>query len=98
MHDTLAYAIVGHLVGDYLLQNDWQASGKKRSSWICAIHCLIWTFWVVLFAGWYSWPVDTKTIIVPLVLFTTHFLQDRWGFIKWYMLKMGQEKFASPPR
>lgn len=25
-------ALVGHLVGDYLLQNDWQALNKKKSS------------------------------------------------------------------
>lgn len=24
--------LIGHLVGDYLLQNDWQAQGKKKSS------------------------------------------------------------------
>ncbi len=30
--------IYAHLIGDYLLQNDWMAKGKKQKSWICAIH------------------------------------------------------------
>ena len=31
-------AIIGNLVGDYLLQNDYLALGKKKSSAICAVH------------------------------------------------------------
>ena len=34
-------AIIGHLVGDYLLQNDWMALNKKASSLHCAVHCCI---------------------------------------------------------
>lgn len=45
----LSHAIVGHLVGDYLLQNDWQAQGKKQSSWICSVHCVLWSASVMLF-------------------------------------------------
>lgn len=29
---TLILAIIGHLIGDYLLQNDWMALNKKQSS------------------------------------------------------------------
>lgn len=45
-------ALVGHLVGDYLLQNDWMALNKKRQVWPCVVHCLIWTICVCLFSGW----------------------------------------------
>lgn len=90
---ALAFALVGHLVGDYLLQNDWQATGKKVSSAICGVHCLLWTASVLAFAGsaWWVWWV-------PLVLFVTHFAQDRGGFVLWYMNAVGQgERFAKPP-
>lgn len=30
-HDPLLLALIGHLVGDYILQNDWQALNKKNS-------------------------------------------------------------------
>lgn len=34
-------ALVGHLVGDYLLQNDYMALNKKKSSFHCMVHCSI---------------------------------------------------------
>ena len=39
-------ALVGHLIGDYLLQNDPMAAGKKQNPWICTVHCLVWTLCV----------------------------------------------------
>jgi hypothetical protein len=86
----LVFAIVGHMIGDYLLQNDWMAEGKKRSSLICAIHAAIWTACVCLVGGWFEpWAIG--------FLFITHFAQDRTNFIRWYMNAMGQRKFAAPP-
>ncbi len=43
-------ALVGHLVGDYLVQNDWMALNKKKSMLPCLVHCAIWATCVVLFA------------------------------------------------
>jgi hypothetical protein len=81
-------ALVGHLVGDYLLQNDWMSSNKKTSTFHCAVHCAIWTACVCLFAGWcHSWAIG--------VLFITHFAQDRTNIIRWWMGVIGQEKFAT---
>lgn len=88
MANQLAFAIVGHLLGDYLLQNDWMANGKKKSSLICSVHCLLWTAAVVVLAGWWSWW------IAP-VLFITHFAQDRTTFVRWWMGKVGQDGFAT---
>lgn len=81
--------LIGHLVGDYLLQNDWQALGKKKSSGICAVHCALYTLSIWLFAGW---PPLTLAVVFGL-----HFAQDRWGFVRWYMHVIGQDKFAGPP-
>ncbi len=78
-------AILGNLVGDYLLQNDWMALNKKRSSFHCAVHCLVWTVSVIVFA---QWPLWTS---VPL--FVTHFIQDRTNIISWYMDAVGQKAF-----
>jgi hypothetical protein len=86
----LVYAIVGHLVGDYLLQNDWMAQNKKKASFPCAVHCLLWTMAVTVLAGWWVWWV-------PPVLFVTHFIQDRTTVINWWMRFNRQSGFASPP-
>lgn len=77
--------MVGHLVGDYLLQNDFLASGKKRSTLICALHCAIWTYYVCTFAGLGWLPAS--------LLFAEHFIQDRGRLIEWSMRQMGQNYF-----
>ena len=89
--EILASAIVGHLVGDYLLQNDWMALNKKQKSFPCLIHCSIWTASVCVFSGWHSLQVISA-------LFLPHFLQDRTQVIKFWMTKINrQQKFTEPP-
>jgi hypothetical protein len=85
---ALVCALIGHLVGDYLLQNDWMALNKKKpgGKWHCAVHATIWTLCVCMFTGWWStaaWGV----------LWATHYWQDRTNIIVWWMKFMGQEKF-----
>ena len=92
----LLLAIIGHLVGDYLLQNDWMALNKKRPGTVgataCSVHAVAWTSCVCAFAGWWSasW--------VPSVLFLAHFWQDRTGVVVWWMTKVNrQQQFVSGP-
>lgn len=86
---SMISALVGHLVGDYLIQNDWMALNKKKSSPVCAVHCVLWATSVCLFAGWPVWTW--------CVLFLTHYIQDRTDVIRWWMKTVGQEQFASGP-
>jgi len=79
-------ALVGHLVGDYLLQNDWMALNKKASSFHCAVHCAMWTGSVCLFSGRCDWWL-------VLALFVSHFIQDRTTIISRYMGAIGQASF-----
>lgn len=88
--NALPAAIIGHLVGDYLLQNDWMALHKKSNSFRCGIHCALWTLAVCLFAGWHNW-------IITLILFFTHFAQDRTNIINWWMDRIGQHQFRVGP-
>lgn len=73
----LLLAIIGHLVGDYLLQTDWMANNKKLRSWPCLVHCLIWTACVCIFAGW-GW-------LAAAFLLACHFAQDRTQLVRWWM-------------
>lgn len=103
-NNTLTLAIIGHLVGDYLLQNDWMALKKKKASLPCIVHCLLWTLSVMFFAEWYGWRdigwaserywFDWR---VFGFLFITHFIQDRTQIIKHWMRFNGQSSFALPP-
>lgn len=86
MNDTLTLALIGHLVGDYLLQNDWMALNKKRHFWPCFIHALLWTLAVCSFAGWWQW-------LPASILFATHFWQDHTDVVRRWMCLIGQHHF-----
>jgi hypothetical protein len=99
MHDAtpLLLAIIGHLVGDYLLQNDWMALNKKKAGAMgflaCLIHATAWACAVCNFAGW------TRDHPMPfVVLLIVHFWQDRTGVVVWWMTKVNrQQQFVSGP-
>ena len=91
MSDIGFSLLCGHLVGDYLFQNDWQALHKRNNTVRCLIHCALYTFAVWLFT--FSW-------ITPLglaICFVAHFLFDRFGLARRYMSLVGQEQFATGP-
>lgn len=76
-------AILGHFVGDYLLQNQWMAIGKsypgKRGHIACTIHVLLYTLAVAIFTNIWS-PLFLLIIAIP------HWIIDRWSLAK-YILK-----------
>jgi hypothetical protein len=86
----LTSAIIGHLIADYLLQFDFIAENKKKSHIICGIHCLIWASCVCLLGN-----IESNKVFI--ILFVTHYIQDRWQLIPWYMKTIGQNNFAKPP-
>lgn len=80
--------IYAHLIGDYLLQNDWMANGKKRESWICAVHVLTYLL-PFLFTPLAWWQLA--------LIAAQHFAQDRTAFVLWLMRKKSSAAFAQPP-
>lgn len=62
-------ALICHLVGDYLLQSDWMANNKTRSSWACAVHAVT-----------YSLPFlfITRSPVTLAIIAGSHFIIDRW--------------------
>ena len=85
---------IAHLVGDYLCQNDWMASGKKQKSWICLVH-------VVTYLLPFLFLVLISSLSIAwwqfLLIGAQHFAQDRAGFVVWSMKKIGKTNFAQPP-
>lgn len=96
MSDTLTLAIIGHLVGDYLLQNDWMALNKKKECLPLTVHVVLWTLSVLLFSGWIrlEWPQFVAAI---LVLAWTHAIQDHTDIIPKWMDLIGQKQFRTGP-
>lgn len=77
MVETIAIApfllfLLCHLVGDFILQSDWMAMSKNKSTLHCLVHCLIYTScFLVLTVSW-------KAL---LFIFVTHFIIDRFPII-----------------
>lgn len=87
-------SIVGHLVGDFLLQNDWMAQNKKKHSLPCVVHVTLYTLAVMLLSGWAwhpAWPWLALSVWIP------HFAIDRSQFVTWYMRTIGQAAFMTAP-
>lgn len=95
--------LVGHLVGDYLLQNDWLANRKvynannelTHSPLPCLIHVTLYTlasFAAVEFAnvatGAEMWPAWAWAVIA-----VTHWFMDRYRLAARWMDVIGQRGF-----
>jgi Protein of unknown function (DUF3307) len=69
--------ILCSLVGDYILQNDWMARNKVKSSFVCAVHVVMYTLpFLLLTTSWRALAVIS----------VTHFIIDRWRlarFVGW---------------
>lgn len=85
---NLAASLFAHLIGDYLLQNDWQAIGKKRCSWICTVHVLLYLV-PFLFTG--------ASLVQLALIGLQHWAQDRTDFVPWFMHVTGKRQFGQPP-
>lgn len=99
--------LIGHLLGDYILQNDWMAKNKSNhfepqrfdalSHWhrglrACTVHCLLYTAVVWLCACW--WLPWWGVV----VCFAAHWPLDHWRLAYHWMTKVsGQSRFASGP-
>lgn len=74
--------LLGHLLGDYLFQNEWMALTKSKNTiegWYAAfIHCLIYTLSVGLFMQNFDWYWLTA-------VFLTHFPIDKFSLGEKYM-------------
>ena len=80
--------IYAHLIGDFIIQNDWMALNKKKSWFHCAVHVL--TYMIPFLWCELSW---LQLGLIAL----QHYAIDRTNFVMWFMVAKGQDKFAGPP-
>jgi hypothetical protein len=74
--------LLGHLVGDYLLQNEWMALNKAKYTWIgwlsAFVHCVLYTLAVCLI-------MSNFQPLWIIVVFLSHFPIDKFGLAELYM-------------
>jgi hypothetical protein len=68
-----------HLLGDFIIQNDWMALNKKKKSWIgelaCHVHCITYALPFLFIAS----PLSV------LIIYITHYLIDRTNVIMYFL-------------
>lgn len=79
MTDFFAMLVLGHLIGDFLLQNKWMAMNKSASHFKCFVHCALYTLAVTAT----TWPA-IHSWYWSLFVFASHYPIDRWSLAdKW---------------
>lgn len=92
------WLLMGHLLGDYVLQNDWMAGNKTSRErpvlghYACTVHCGLYTLAVWLCSWrWMPWWG-------LVVCFAVHWPVDRFRLAFWWMSRVsGQKAFAAGP-
>jgi len=83
--------LILHLLGDYLIQNDFMAQNKKqltrKGEIACQIHSLTYSLPFLLIGS----------LPAVILIYLSHYLIDRSGFVKWYMRTTGKEDFTKQP-
>jgi hypothetical protein len=69
--------LLAHLIGDYLLQNDWMAANKRKGTFACAVHCWLYTLPFIF--------ICNTTLLQSFVIYGSHFLIDRFGLAQYWV-------------
>ena len=90
---------MAHLVGDYLLQDDWQAQNKKapgsKGLLACLVHCVLYTAAVFAFA--FTFGGRQLPIWAIGAVFLSHWALDRYKIMPVLFRFMRKNKFGQPP-
>ena len=80
--------IYAHLIGDYILQNDFMAQNKKKSWKHCLLHVFVYML-PFLFC-------DISSLAFVLIA-VQHYILDKTMIVGWFMKIKGSEQFATGP-
>ena len=82
-------AMLGHFVGDYVLQNQWMALNKSKKGWKynipCFIHVALYTLAIHFFTHGYLQPESQFLFLIAV--FIPHYIIDRTSFAN-YILRL----------
>lgn len=67
---------IAHFIGDFILQNDWMAVNKKKHSYACLVHVIV---YLIPFA---ICPLQWWQIAL---IGLQHFIQDRTEIVIWWI-------------
>ena len=88
---------VSHLVGDWILQNDWQAKNKSKSWWALITHVVVYHILILIVLLYYVGSQPSVYIAVAL-LALSHLILDRQTTIIWLMQHFHNSGNGTPER
>ena len=71
--------LIFHGIGDFIVQNHWMATNKKKKGWkgfwACQIHCITYALPFKCIGSW----------LAVLVIYLTHFIVDRTRIVDYFL-------------
>ena len=94
-----AWLLIGHMVGDWLLQNDWMARGKKMGLFAPPglVHYSIYTA-VVVGLPWFSGEARQDVpfyLTIGALIFLSHWLIDATPLVEGWMRLFRQSQIEA---
>lgn len=87
--------LLGHLVGDYLLQNRAMALNKNKKGinglYWCTVHCLLYTMAVCSALALKTMTLTSITPMVIILVFVSHWPIDRWSLANYWIKLIGSK-------
>ncbi|ABO51590.1 hypothetical protein Dred_3088 [Desulforamulus reducens MI-1] len=80
------WLLMGHLVGDYLLQTRWMAENKGSQTLALVLHSLVYTGAVFVF----SLPVGGIKLSGVAVIFISHLILDKRTLTNWWITNINK--------
>jgi hypothetical protein len=89
MGTIFIWLLMGHFLGDWVLQNDWMAKGKKKALFTQAgtVHFVIYTA-AIISALWFSGAINRQPVLYAVfggIVFVSHWLIDATDGVKRWM-------------
>ena len=95
MMDTFSWLLIGHLLGEWLLQNDWMYFGKQKGRWSLSSfsHCAIYAAVIMLLLMILNLPSGYSggLLLIGLVLFISHWVIDQTDLISGWLRFYGHQ-------
>jgi threonine/homoserine/homoserine lactone efflux protein len=86
---TFAWLLMGHLVGDWLLQNDWMARGKRQGLFTSAgtVHFALYTVTILgtLWLSGYRHAEPATFLALGAIVYLSHWLVDAGNLARRWM-------------
>jgi hypothetical protein len=77
--------LMAHLVGDWLVQTEWQAANKVHNWRAMLSHVIVYHIIVLgVLVAWFGFR-DMYVYAVVVILAVTHAVLDRQGPVEWFM-------------